>query len=118
MDEHEKAGADRAVDLLAQLKQVQAENKSLRSQVEIDMQCLEMSGKERRDTEAENKQLMAERKDIDRTVNAVMDENKRLIGLWEKLKKWANDEDETDGLDIGDFIDQINYLANQALTGE
>ncbi len=44
MDEHEKAGADRAVDLLSQIKQLQVENTNLKNyKKEYDEHCVLMA---------------------------------------------------------------------------
>ena len=44
--------------------------------------------------------------------------NERLRLEFQKLKNWANDEDETDGFDVSDFIDHINSTVKQAMEGD
>ena len=44
-------------------------------------------------------------------------ENEKLKLEFARLKNWANDEDETDGFDISDFIDHINSVVKTALEG-
>ena len=43
--------------------------------------------------------------------------NERLRLEFQKLRNWANDEDETDGFDVSDFIDHINSTVKDALEG-
>ena len=45
------------------------------------------------------------------------DKIKQLKLEFARLKNWANDEDETDGYDISDFIDHINSVVKTVLEG-
>lgn len=57
-------------------------------------------------------------KEIDRMKKQISDQqavNVKQADEIQNLQKWANDENETDGLGIGDFVDYINWWSKQAL---
>jgi len=56
--------------------------------------------------------------EVDSLFHKIQTDNDRLNLEFTKLKNWANDEDETDGYDVSDFIDHINSTVKDALKGE
>jgi len=56
--------------------------------------------------------------EIDSLFHKIQTDNDKLKLEFAKLKNWANDEDETDGFDVSDFIDHINSTVKQAMEGD